>query len=299
MLLLTTLVKGFKRLITVPAMDPGRRRILDLAGLAVVASPAAVLGYGALVSRTDFRVREIDVPVPGLAPELAGLRLLLLSDIHLGAFLSEKEFARVIDASNELKPHMATITGDLISTAGDPLDACLRQLARLRSDAGTFGCLGNHEHYARAEQYTTVAGARLGITFLRSQRRALRFGNAAVNLVGVDYQPLHETPYLPGAERSILPGAVNILLSHNPDVLPRAAEVGFDLMLSGHTHGGQVTIEILDQNISPARFLTPYVAGLYREGATSGYVTRGVGTIGIPARVGAPPEITLLRLRKA
>jgi predicted MPP superfamily phosphohydrolase len=89
------------------------------------------------------------------------------------------------------------------------------------------------------------------------------------------------------------------LLSHNPDVFPVAAAQGYHLMLAGHTHGGQVTIEILDQGINPARFFTPYVKGLYRLEPAVGYVTRGIGTIGIPARIGAPPEITLLRLRKA
>jgi hypothetical protein len=89
------------------------------------------------------------------------------------------------------------------------------------------------------------------------------------------------------------------LLSHNPDVLPVAARQGWDFVLSGHTHGGQVTVEILDRSFSPAHFFTPYVYGLYRTGRTAEYVTRGIGTIGVPARIGAPPEISLLRLRKA
>jgi len=96
-----------------------------------------------------------------------------------------------------------------------------------------------------------------------------------------------------------LPGAYNVLLSHNPDVFPVAAQKGYDLTVSGHTHGGQITVEIFDQFLNPARFYTPFVYGLYRHGGASAYVTRGIGTIGIPARVGAPPEIALLRLRKA
>ena len=95
------------------------------------------------------------------------------------------------------------------------------------------------------------------------------------------------------------PAALNVLLSHNPDVFPVAARQGYNLMLAGHTHGGQVTVEILDQSVNPARFFTPYVYGLYRSGAAAAYVTRGIGTIGVPVRFGAPPEISLLRLRKA
>jgi uncharacterized protein len=283
-----------------PGAAPGRRQLLSAAGTALVASPFAVLGYGAFVQRTDFRVREVDVPCSGLPADLDGLRLLHLSDIHLSGFLSEEEFARAVDASNELKAHAACITGDLISSSGDPLDACLRQLARLKTDAGAFGCLGNHERYASAEAFTARQGARLGVPFLRSEARLLRFGSAALNLVGVDHQRMGDPQrYLPGAETLIVPGALNVLLSHNPDVFPAAAGQGYHLMLAGHTHGGQVTIEILDQHINPARFVTPFVYGLYRNNGAAAYVTRGIGTIGIPARIGAPPEIALLRLRKA
>jgi uncharacterized protein len=280
-------------------LDPGRRRLLSAAGNFLMASPAAVLA-GGFVARTNFQIREIDVPIAGLPAALHGLRVLQLSDIHLSVFLSERELARVIDASNGLRAHLALVTGDLISTYGDPLDACIRQLARLKADAGIFGCMGNHEHYAGVEAYTKAAAARAGIRFLRSEAQALRFGGATLNLAGVDYQAKsQEAVYLRGAERMVVPGAVNVLLSHNPDVFPVAARQGYQLMLAGHTHGGQVTVEILEQTVNPARFFTPYVYGLYRAGQAAAYVTRGIGTIGIPARIGALPEITVVRLRKA
>jgi predicted MPP superfamily phosphohydrolase len=281
-----------------PTFDPGRRRLLNATGGALLAAPFAVVGYGAFVERLDFHVREVEIPVPNLPVGLDGLRLLHLSDIHLSAFLSEKDLARVIDSANELRPHLALITGDLITTGGDPLAACLRQIARLRADAGILGCMGNHEHYAQVEDLTEREGARLGIPFLRGAARTLRFGGAVLNVAGVDYQR-SKREYLPGAERLVLPGAYNVLLSHNPDVFPVAVAKGYDLTLAGHTHGGQVSVEILNQSINAARFLTPFVYGLYRRGAAAEYVTRGIGTIGIPARIGAPPEIALVRLRKA
>ena len=280
------------------AFSPARRRVLNVTGGALLAAPFAAVGYGALIERLDFHVRELDILVPGLPAGLDGLRLLHLSDIHLSAFLSEQDLARVIDSANELRPHLAFVTGDLITSVGDPLDACLRQVARLRADAGVLGCMGNHEAYAGVEDYLERAGARLGIPFLRRGTQALRFGDAVLNIAGVDYQR-SDRPYLPHAERLLLPGAYNLLMSHNPDVFPVAARQGYDLMLAGHTHGGQVTIEILNQSINAARFFTPYVYGLFRQGKAAAYVTRGIGTIGIPARIGAPPEIALLRLRKA
>ena len=152
-----------------PEVDSTRRAVLRTAGMLASAIPGALLGFGALVERTAFRVRELDIPVPGLHPDLEGLRLVQVSDIHLSPYLSEREFARVVDAANELRGHLIFVTGDLISMRGDPLDACLHQISRLRSDAGIVGCLGNHEVYAGTEEYTTTEGARLGIPFLRSQ----------------------------------------------------------------------------------------------------------------------------------
>jgi predicted MPP superfamily phosphohydrolase len=94
----------------------------------------------------------------------------------------------------------------------------------------------------------------------------------------------------------IEPGVFNVLMSHNPDVFPVAAKQGYDLTISGHTHGGQVRVEILREDLNVARYFTPFVDGLYEEGGRSIFVSRGIGTIGLPARLGAPPEVALLRL---
>jgi hypothetical protein len=271
-----------------------RRTALRTVGAAALSAPALALAFG-ILHRDDFRVSEVRVPIPGLPRDLDGLRLVQVSDIHLSPFLSEKELERAIDMANETKPHIALVTGDLISLPGDPLDACIRQIARLRADAGVFGCMGNHESYAGVEDYTADAAARRGIRFLRSQSLRLRFGDAVLNLAGVDYAPFH-TLYLVGAERMMAAGCLNVLLSHNPDVFPVAAEQGWDLTIGGHTHGGQIGVEILHHNVSPARFYTPYVRGLYKVDRVAGYVSTGLGTVGLPVRLGAPPEVSLIRL---
>jgi len=285
--------------------DPERRKLVNAAGGLAVAAPFALTGFGGLIERTDFRIREMDLPVSNLPPDLQGLRILQLSDIHMGPFLTERDMARVIDESINLRPHLAVMTGDLISMLGDPLDACLRQIARLRADAGILGCLGNHEQFTGVEDYTAVEGARIGIDFLRGRARLLKFGSATLNVAGVDYESIsNRKRYLTGVERLAAPGAVNLLLSHNPDVFPVSARKGFDVTLAGHTHGGQVTVEILHQTVNVARFITPFVSGYYRLSQPAGdaaslYVTRGIGTIGLPIRIGAPPEISLLRLTRA
>lgn len=279
-----------------PRFSGERRGFIRAAAIGTVAAPYAVLGFGMFVQRTAFRVREIEVPIPGLPKDLEGLRIVQVSDIHLSPFLSERELARAIDMANGTRAHLAVVTGDLITSQGDPLHACIRQLARLRADAGVLGCLGNHEIYAHAEDETERGGRRAGIDFLRKRNRVLRFGGARLNIAGMDYQRGPKAGFLRGAERLIVPGATNLLLSHNPNSFDRAAEQGWDVTLAGHTHGGQINIEILDEGVNAARFFTPYVYGLYRKGPKSLWVTRGLGTVGLPARVGAPPEVALIRL---
>ena len=280
-------------------MSLERRRWLETASACIAATPAAMAGYGFFVERTNFRVQEVDIPIANLPSGLNGLRILQLSDIHLGSFLEESELARVVDASNELRPDLAVITGDLISVAGDPLEACIKQLGRVRTIAGIYGCLGNHERYARAERETVKLARAADIRFLRREATTLKFGGDEMRIAGVDHQTIRSRGgYLRGAETLIQEGAFNVLLSHNPDVFPVAKKKGFDLTLAGHTHGGQVAVEILDQNLSVARFFTPFVHGVYREGQSAIYVTRGIGTIGLPARIGAPPEISVIRLVK-
>ena len=275
--------------------DPARREVLRAFRWALLGAPVAVIGYGTFVQRFRLRLREQDISIPGLPADLDGLRIAQLTDIHLSPFLSVRELERAVAMANETRPHLTLVTGDLITSGADPLDDCLRTLAFLKSDAGVFGCMGNHEIYADTESYTEREAARLGITFLRQKSKTLRFGTSDFNLAGVDYQRFKK-PYLEGAEKLTVPGALNVLMSHNPDVFPVAAAKGFPLTVSGHTHGGQVKVEILRQDLNVARLFTPYVDGLYQKDASSIFVSRGIGTIGLPARLGAPPEVALLKL---
>ena len=166
-----------------------------------MAAPFAVAGFGALVERTNFQVKETDLFVPGLHPDLEGLRIGQLSDLHVSPWLSARELGRAVDMLNELNPHLTVVTGDLITQVGDPLDDAIRELGRLRADLGLLGCLGNHEVYARCQNYTTAQSKRYGIEFLRGEARLLRWGNGILNVAGVDYQRSPKThPYLPEAE---------------------------------------------------------------------------------------------------
>ena len=167
--------------------DPSRRRALNAAGNLALAAPFAVIGYGTFIQRTDFHVREVDIPIPTAAG--SGRAAHSATERHPPERLPERgELARVIDASLGLRPHLAVITGDLISGPGDPLDACIRQLARVKADAGVYGCMGNHERYSQVEDYTRAPVRALGIRFLRGEAQPLKFGDAMLNLAGMDYQ---------------------------------------------------------------------------------------------------------------
>lgn len=275
--------------------DAGRRQALGVVKTATLAAPAAVLTYGVVVGRRDIGLREVEIPVRNLPKDLHNLKLVQITDIHLGPFFGPRELEWAVAMANETRAHIALVTGDLVNARRDPLDQCIRILSRLKADGPTLGCLGNHEIHAECERETEELGRRAGIEFLRSAARQLRFGGANLNIAGVDYQRKFE-PYLVGAERLVQPGMVNILLSHNPDVFPRAVAQGYDLTVAGHTHGGQITVEILGDSANFARFYTPYIYGRYEREGRNIYVSRGLGTVGVPARVGAPPEVSLIKL---
>jgi uncharacterized protein len=273
--------------------DPGRRQFLQAATTALCVAPAATFGFG-IITRKDFHVNEVNLKFPNLPKDLNGLRLLQLSDIHLGAFFTPKDLERVIDASNHLRPDLAFITGDLITNRYDPLDTCLQQLKRIRTASGIWGCMGNHEKFSHVESYTQEMAKKLDMQFLRREATNLRFGNGRLNLVGVDFE--FSTPYLRDVEELIDLDSFNLLLAHTPEVFPTAAEKGFDLTLSGHTHGGQINVPVLGMNLNIADTRTRYTKGLYSLPTSQIYVNSGLGTIAVPVRLGAPPEITLVRL---
>ena len=295
-LLIATAIRLLWKRIPAPS-DPGRRKLLALASAPFMAAPAVALGYGAFIGRRRFHLKEVDIPILNLAADLDGLRIAQLSDIHLSPFLSRADLQWCVAMANETRPHFAAVTGDLITGLYDPIDACLDDLRQLRTDAGIFGCNGNHEGYIGAEAYTADEADRRGMKFLRHQQTPLKFGSATINLAGIDHQYSQFQARLAGALTR--PSELNLLLNHNPTVFPTLAFQGWDLILAGHMHGGQINVELANANWNLVRFSTPYVYGKYHEKGSTMFVTRGIGTIGMPVRIGADPEVALIRLRRA
>lgn len=317
--------------------DPGRRYFFRAATAAAGAAPFLGAMYGYAAERLKYQIRRQEIPIFNLSPALDGLSIVQISDIHLSAYMPRTQVRRAVEMANELGAHLAVVTGDFITGASDPLADCIEEIRQLRAPLGIWGCNGNHEIYARVEDLAQTLFAQAGMKLLRSENAQLTFNGAQFNLMGVDYQRErtlegHKKQTLTNVEQLVRRDMLNILLSHNPNSFPRAAELGIELSLAGHTHGGQIQVEILDHRLSPARFITDYVAGLYQRplsapsldipryshvdgyseaprvsrfpaavnptGMASLYVNRGLGTVGAPVRIGVPPEITLIVLRR-
>jgi predicted MPP superfamily phosphohydrolase len=295
--------------------SPARRGFLRAASYVAGTVPLVAAAYGFGKERLDFKLHRVDIQIANLPAGLDGLKIAQLSDIHIGDFMPADQVRRAVDLANSLGADLAVVTGDFITSNGDPLQQCIAELSRLRAPLGVWGCNGNHEIYADAEDLAEELFNHYGMRLLRQNNAELNWKGEAFNLIGVDYQRQHaplglEVPMLQTIEPLVRHDIPNILLSHNPNSFRRAAELGIELSLAGHTHGGQVKVEIIDHSWSPARFITPFVAGLYQlplhphDAASNGtaksalYVNRGLGTIGIPARLGVDPEISLLTLRR-
>ena len=298
--------------------SPSRRTFFHYAAVLAGGFPFLAATYGFAAGRLRYTIERVDVPVANLPPELDGLRIAQLSDIHIGDYMPPREIARAVAMANELHPDISFVTGDFVSSEGDPLDACITELSRLRAPLGVWGCNGNHEIYAGVEDDAERLFLEKGMRLLRAASTVIEHNGGRFNLIGVDYQRDHMTsgertgPMLAEIEHLVRRDMPNFLLSHNPNSFRRAAQLGIELSLAGHTHGGQVKFEIVDHSVSPARLISPFVAGLYhlpmQNGAASGgnglqraalYVNRGLGTFGFPVRIGVPPEISLLTLRRA
>ena len=154
---------------------------------------------------------------------------------------------RAVGLANELKGDLTVVTGDFVTGRWDPLEDCIAELSRLRAPLGVWGCNGNHEIYAGVEERAAELFHQFGMKLLRQENAELRWQGSAFNLIGVDYQRQRDpdgnrAPMLLGLEPLVRRDVPNILLSHNPNSFRRAAELGIELSLAGHTHGGQVRV---------------------------------------------------------
>lgn len=267
-------------------------------GSAVAA--VALAGLATLVgfvnARTRARIVEVDVPIAGLPTALSGFSIAQISDVHVGPTIKRPYVEAIVEAVNRLDVDLIAVTGDLVDGSVAQLASDVAPLRGLSARHGAFFVTGNHEYYA-GERGWIVELRRLGLKVLENEHVVIEHGGASIVVAGVtDYSAHHFDAARRSDPGRAIAGApasagVKLLLAHQPRSADAAADAGFDLQLSGHTHGGQFW-----PWIHFVRFQQPFTSGLHRLRQLWIYVSRGTGYWGPPKRVGAPSEITRIRL---
>lgn len=271
-----------------PALS--RRAVLRLATGVAAGLVVGELAYGGLYERLHLDVTRCDVPTPALPRALDGLRIGLITDTHHSAFTSLGFIAQAVDRLVAETPDLVVLGGDYVTQRNRRyIGDAATPFARLDARHGVYGVLGNHDDRVEVPRVLRRAGA----TVLSNARTRLTIRGETVDLIGVDYW----TRTLPGiAPLARGRAPFSIMLAHDPRRLHEAAALGIPLVLSGHTHGGQISLPVVGA-LAAQKF--PVAAGLGREGDTRLFVSRGVGTVLLPCRIDCPPEVAVLTLRRA
>jgi predicted MPP superfamily phosphohydrolase len=255
----------------------------------LAAAPILLSGYGAAYAGKAYDVEQLTLPFG------RSLRVVQLTDIHAGIYMTREEMRRYADQVIALQPDLFVLTGDFISNSMTFLPGCVEEMARVRARYGTFATLGNHEHLWGSPREVQAVFRQHHIPLLVNAHAVIQTAQGPFAVAGIDdIQWGH--PDLESALDGLDPAIPTLLLSHRPEIFPEAAGHGIPLTLSGHYHGGQIKLSLPGMDISMAHLRTPYPEGLYRINSSRLYVSRGIGTTFTPVRLNAPPEVTLFHL---
>ncbi len=278
------------------ASDPGRRLfLLNSTNAAILGITGAMAGYGVAQAVQAPPIKEVDVPIAHLPEVFDGFRILQITDLHVSLTVKADYVKRVVERAAGLEADVVVFTGDMADGPAHELGREAAPLAELKGRWGKYFVTGNHEYYSGVKGWLEVA-RQLGFTPLINSHVLIETKGAELVLAGITDYRAHtiEPAHASNPESALVntrPDQVRILLAHQPKSIYQAESLEVDLMISGHTHGGQYL---------PWNFMVPldqpYVHGLHKRGRTQIYVSRGTGYWGPPMRIGAPSEITLLRL---
>jgi uncharacterized protein len=274
-----------------------RRDVLRGLVAAPLVAVSATAAYARLIEPYNYWVSETDIFIRDLPQAFEGFRITQLTDIHHSRILGIGEVRRVVNLAQQTKPDMFVLTGDYSTTYRRYIEPCAEALSALSAPEGVWAVLGNHDHYTDPE-LTTRALQRHHIAVLNNAHTTLQRRSDSLQLSGIDDWSWNATDWA-RAFSGLKTNAPTILLSHQPTVLDLEQTKNVSLILSGHTHGGQLKFPFLG---TPASLFTQdlrYARGLFQRGETQLYVSTGTGVIGLPLRFGVRPEIAVLRLRRA
>jgi len=270
-------------------VDLGRRRFLRIGAGSLATAPLVFSGYGAAYASKATDVQELSLPFG------RSLRVVQLTDIHAGLYMTREQMRRYADLVNRLQPDLFVLTGDFISNSMSFLPGCVEEMARVRARYGTFATLGNHEHWFGQPREIRAVFHRHNIRLLDNAHQVIPTEQGSFAVAGID-DLRSGRPDMEAALRGLDGSMPTLFLSHRPEIFPRAARRGIPLTLAGHWHGGQIKLNFLGIDLSIAHALSPYPEGLYRINESHLYVSRGIGTTATPIRLNAPPEVTLFHL---
>ena len=279
-----------------PIESPSRRGFLvNSMNYGILAAAALTTGFGVAEAKQTPQVKRVPVPIDKLPPDLKGFRIVQITDIHVNPTFRRTNVEEIVEVVNTLKADVVALTGDLVDGSVDQLGYDVAPLAQIQSVSGNFFVTGNHEYYSGVLEWVEEI-RRLGFTVLLNEHQIIARGKAKLLLAGVtDYRGGNFLSSHRSDPQKALDGAppadVKILLAHQPKNIFSAARAGYDLQISGHTHGGQ----FFPWNLLVG-FAQPYVYGLHTHENTQIYVSRGTGYWGPPVRVGSPSEITLIEI---
>ena len=267
-----------------------RRAVLKTLTATGAAALAGVGSYGYVLERHALELTREDVPVFGLPASLAGLRIGLITDIHRSYWVSHDDVTQAVTRLMNERPDLIVLGGDYVTWGDrDYVQPSAEALQRLAAPHGVFAILGNHDD----DHDMAAALTARGIEVLKDARTRVVVKGEALDLVGIRFWTKRSADI-----GSLVRGATGtvILLAHDPRRLFEAATFDIPLVLSGHTHGGQVVLPLVGA-VAASKF--PVVAGIGRRGKTTMFVSRGVGTVYVPVRVNCPPEVAVLTLQRA
>jgi len=285
-------------------IDIKRRKILQNITWTMAGVPFIIVGKGIIDTTYDFQVRKEIIKSNKFTNSINGLKIIQISDIHAGSFSSNKPFDEAVRIIVNENPDIILMTGDFVNYSISEIDYLLNGLKHLKADLGIYACLGNHDHYMPKNEleYFKTHLIDYNINLLDNSSKTLNIGSTKLQIAGIDnYGYGQYFGNISKATSNCKEENYTILLAHDPSNWDREvfSNKKVDLMLSGHTHGGQMGIEFFNFIITPARILYNQFAGMYKYGDRAIYVNRGLGTTGPPLRVGIRPEITLFEFYKS
>jgi predicted MPP superfamily phosphohydrolase len=293
----------------VRVVDESRRKFLRTATFAVSSYAFAGAAYG-IIRHDNFKIDEKQIKITNLPQELKGFTLTLISDIHAGQFMQEHEMKEYADIINGIGSDIIFIPGDFINFQIEDTRSVAKAFRDLKAKYGVYGSLGNHDFFVNPDYVADVMNNESPVKVLRNKYEKITVNGKDLYILGVDdtrdagirmneviLNYIDDTIKQADDSNTNYSSSPKILLCHKPYAFDEIARRDLDLVLAGHTHGGQVVpVKFGDFNLSFAAFVSKYISGYYNIGNVNMYISRGLGTVGLPIRLNCPPEITKITL---